>query len=604
MKRGQKEILLCDSTGCRSTGGQEIYDELIKELKKNQLEGKVKIKPTGCHGFCQTGPRLLVNPEGVLYVYLKKSDVKRIVEEHIIGGNIVEELTYKDPVTKKTVQKRNDINFYKYQVAITTKNCGKINPEDIEDYFAVGGYESLKNVLQIKPEQVIAAISTSRLRGKGGAGFPTGTKWSFLAQEASMPKYLICNGDEGDPGAFMDRTIMESDPQSVIEGMIIGAHATGATSGFVYVRAEKPLAASRMAKAIEQAQDHGYLGDNILNSGLNFNVQIRKGAGAFVCGEETALMSSILGHRGSPRPRPPYPAKSGLWGKPTNINNVKTWATIPKIIAMGAENYAKIGTEDSSGTAILCLSGNINNAGLIEIPMGTTIRRVVYDIGGGCPNGKKFKAIQIGGPSGGCIPEQYLDEKMIDTQIDFKSITTLGAIMGSGGLIVLDESTCLVDMARYFIRFTQNESCGKCVPCRIGTRKMLQILDKIVAGEGSYEDLDKLESLAFTIKNASLCGLGQTSPNPIISTLKYFRDEYEAHIKGMCPALVCKKLITYHIDPEKCIGCGLCAKNCSVNAITGELKNPFQIDNILCVRCGLCYSSCNKNAIYKKTGGM
>ena len=603
MNKNKKEIIVCCSTGCNSLGGQVIYEELVKCIKEYNLDKTVSIKPTGCHGFCQTGPRLIINPEGVLYVYLKKIDVKKIIEQHIIGGKIVEELTYKDPVSKKTVQKRDDIDFYKYQVSITTNNCGKIDPEDINDYLTVGGYQSLRKVFKMKPEQVIKEISTSRLRGKGGAGFPTGLKWSFLAKETSFPKYLICNGDEGDPGAFMDRTIMESDPQSVIEGMIIGAYATGATSGFVYVRAEKPLAASRMAKAIEQSRNYGYLGDNILNSGLNFDIQVRKGAGAFVCGEETALMSSILGNRGSPRPRPPYPANSGLWGKPTNINNVKTWATIPKIIAMGAENYAKIGTKDSSGTAILCLSGNINNAGLIEIPMGTTIRRVVYDIGGGCPNGKKFKAIQIGGPSGGCIPEQYLDVKMIDTQIDFKSITTLGAIMGSGGLIVLDESTCLVDMAHYFIQFTQNESCGKCVPCRIGTRKMLHILDKIVKGQGSYEDLDELESLAYTIKNASLCGLGQTAPNPIISTLKYFRDEYEAHIKGICPALVCKNLITYHISEELCIGCGLCAKSCPVNAITGELKKSFQIDTNLCIKCGLCFSSCNKNAIYKETGG-
>ncbi len=603
MKKYEIEIIVCCSTGCISLGGQEIYDELVRCIKEYNLDTNVKVKPTGCHGFCQTGPRLLINPEGVLYVYLKKSDVKTIVEQHLIGGKIVEKLTYKDPVTKKTVQKRDDINFYKHQVSITTNNCGKINPEDINDYLAVGGYESLKKVLTMEPEQVIQEIKTSRLRGKGGAGFPTGLKWSFLAQETSTPKYLICNGDEGDPGAFMDRTIMESDPQSIVEGMIIGAYATGATSGFVYVRAEKPLAASRIAIAIEQARKHGYLGSNILNSGLNFDIQVRKGAGAFVCGEETALMSSILGNRGSPRPRPPYPAKSGLWGKPTNINNVKTWATIPKIIDMSAENYAKIGTADSSGTAILCLSGNINNAGLIEIPMGTTIRTVVYDIGGGCPNGKKFKAIQIGGPSGGCIPEQYLDVKMIDTQIDFKSITTLGAIMGSGGLIVLDESTCLVDMAHYFIKFTQNESCGKCVPCRIGTRKMLHILDKIIMGQGSYEDLDELESLAYTIKNASLCGLGQTAPNPIISTLKYFRDEYEAHIKGICPALVCKNLITYHISAEMCVGCGICAKNCSVNAITGELKKTFQIDTNLCIKCGLCFSACPKNAIYKKTGG-
>jgi len=603
MNKNKKEIIVCCSTGCNSLGGQVIYEELVKCIKEYNLDKTVSIKPTGCHGFCQTGPRLIINPEGVLYVYLKKIDVKKIIEQHIIGGKIVEELTYKDPVSKKTVQKRDDIDFYKYQVSITTNNCGKIDPEDINDYLTVGGYQSLRKVFKMKPEQVIKEISTSRLRGKGGAGFPTGLKWSFLAQEKEFPKYLICNGDEGDPGAFMDRTIMESDPQSVIEGMIIGAYATGATSGFVYVRAEKPLAASRMAKAIEQSRNYGYLGDNILNSGLNFDIQVRKGAGAFVCGEETALMSSILGNRGSPRPRPPYPANSGLWGKPTNINNVKTWATIPKIIAMGAENYAKIGTKDSSGTAILCLSGNINNAGLIEIPMGTTIRRVVYDIGGGCPNGKKFKAIQIGGPSGGCIPEQYLDVKMIDTQIDFKSITTLGAIMGSGGLIVLDESTCLVDMAHYFIQFTQNESCGKCVPCRIGTRKMLHILDKIVKGQGSYEDLDELESLAYTIKNASLCGLGQTAPNPIISTLKYFRDEYEAHIKGICPALVCKNLISYHISAEKCIGCGLCAKSCPVNAITGELKKSFQIDTNLCIKCGLCFSSCNKNAIYKETGG-
>ncbi|MHA1394208.1 MAG: NADH-quinone oxidoreductase subunit NuoF, partial [Promethearchaeota archaeon] len=482
--------------------------------------------------------------------------------------------------------------------AITTANCGIINPEDIEEYIARGGYNSLKKCLDMKPEEVIEEVKKSGLRGRGGAGFPTGLKWTFIAREKNKPKYLVCNGDEGDPGAFMDRTIMESDPHAILEGMLIGAYAIGAEYGFIYTRAEYPLAIKRLRIAIEQAKEKGFIGKNIFGKGLNFDIQIRIGAGAFVCGEETALMASIEGRRGMPRPRPPFPAQSGLWGQPTNINNVKTWATIPKIFAMGAENYAKIGTETSKGTAILCLTGKIANAGLVEIPMGTTIRELVFNIGGGIPNGKKFKAIQIGGPSGGCLPAKYMD-----TPLDYEHLTKLGAIMGSGGFIVLDEDTCIVELAHYFIHFTQEESCGKCTPCRVGTRRMLEILQKIIDGKGTLEDLEILESTANMVKKSSLCGLGQTAPNPVLTTLKYFKDEYLAHIKGYCPALSCKNLISYKIDVEKCIGCGLCAKNCSVNAITGEKKQPHVINSDICIRCGLCYSSCPQNAIFKTTGG-
>lgn len=594
----KREIFICRSTGCNSLDAGGIHQELEDQIKANNLEKLVSVKATGCHGFCQTGPRLIIYPEGVMYIRLKKSDVKDIIEQHIKKNEPVERILYKDPVTGKPVRYKADVKFFNSQLNITTHNCGEIDPEVIDEYIAKGGYKSLKKALKMKPADIIDSIKKAKLRGRGGAGFSTAFKWQAIANEKATPKYLICNGDEGDPGAFMDRTILESDPNAVLEGMIIGAYAVGASQGFIYARAEYPLAIKRVTIAIKQAREKGFLGKNILGSGLDFDIQLRKGAGAFVCGEETALMSSIMGMRGNPRPRPPFPANSGLWGKPTNINNVKTWATIPRILDIGPENYAKIGTPDSSGTAILCITGKINNAGLVEIPMGTTIRKLVYDIGGGCPNNKKFKAIQTGGPSGGCIPAQFLD-----TPIDYEHLTALGAIMGSGGLIVLDEDTCMVELAHFFITFTQNESCGKCSPCALGTRKMLQILTKIRDGKGMMEDLDQLESLAQTVKKSSLCGLGQTAPNPVITTLKYFKDEYIAHIKGSCPALVCKNLIEYKIDEEKCTGCSLCSRSCASNAITGELKKKFKIDPTKCVKCGLCFSTCNFKAIYKTTGG-
>jgi len=591
----ERTLLICRGTGCNSLYAKDIHNELISLINSKNLNEKIKIKQTGCHGFCQIGPTIIIQPDDIIYCHLKKDDVKKIFEEHLINNKIVESLLYEDPTSKVRIPKMSDINFYKSQLqAITTINCGEIDPEDIDEYISRGGYQSFKKCLEMKPDEIIEEIKKSGLRGRGGAGFPTGLKWSFIAKEKNKPKYLICNGDEGDPGAFMDRTIMESDPHSIIEGMLIGAYAIGAEYGFIYTRAEYPLAVERLKKAIEQARSKGFLGKNILYKGLNFDINIRIGAGAFVCGEETALMASIEGRRGMPKPRPPFPANSGLWGKPTNINNVKTWATIPRIISIGAENYAKIGTQTSKGTAILCLVGKIYNSGLVEIPMGTTIKDLVFNIGGGIPNGKKFKAIQMGGPSGGCLPAQFMD-----TPIDYENITKLGAIMGSGGFIVLDEDTCIVELAHYFIHFTQEESCGKCTPCRVGTRRMLEILTNIIEGNGTLKDLDVLESIANMVKKSSLCGLGQTAPNPVLTSLKYFRDEYIAHINGYCPALVCKNLISYKIDQEKCIGCGLCAKNCSVNAITGELKKPHIINPEICIRCGLCYSSCPQNAIYK-----
>lgn len=475
---------------------------------------------------------------------------------------------------------------------------GRIDPEEIDDYLAVGGYNSIKKVfVEFTPEKVIEEIKNSGLRGRGGAGFSTGLKWTFLKNSKGSPKYLICNGDEGDPGAFMDRSTFESDPHSIIEGMTIAAFATGVHEGFVYLRAEYPLAIKRLEIAIKQAREKGFLGDNILNSGFSFNIALKQGAGAFVCGEETALMASIMGKRGNPRPRPPFPSDSGLWGKPTNINNVKTYASVPKIIEKGADWYSGIGTEDSSGTIIIALTGKINNAGLIEIPMGTTIRKLVFEIGGGIPEGKKFKAIQVGGPSGGCIPAKYLD-----TAMDYANLTKLGAIMGSGGFIVLDDDTCMVELAHYFIDFTQNESCGKCTPCRIGTKRMLDILTKIREGQATMDDLDRLEQIANVVKKTSLCGLGQTSPNPVLTTLKYFRDEYIAHIKDKsCPALHCKALIEYNIEAEKCTGCMTCARNCPVDAIEGEKKQVHVLDSKICIRCGLCYGSCTFDAIYKTT---
>ncbi|MBD3352161.1 MAG: 4Fe-4S dicluster domain-containing protein [Candidatus Lokiarchaeota archaeon] len=593
----ERTIYLCRSTGCNSSQAREIQEELEDLIQKQELN--VKIKKTGCHGFCQMGPIMVIQPDNVLYVQVKPRDAEQIVKNHLINNKVVEALLYKDPKTGESIKNMEDVQFYYKQKPIIKEFFGKIDPENIEDYLGVKGYKSAEKVIkELSPNEVIDILKISKLRGRGGAGFPTFLKWTFAKNAKGPIKYIVCNGDEGDPGAFMDRSTLESDPHSVIEGMIIAAYTIGANQGFIYLRAEYPLAIQRLEIALEQAEERGFLGKNIFDSNFNFNIELKKGAGAFVCGEETALMASIEGERGMPRPRPPFPANSGLWGKSTNINNVKTYASIPKIIANGADWFANIGTEESGGTIIIALTGKINNSGLVEIPIGTTIRTVVYDIGGGIPGGKKFKAIQIGGPSGGCIPRQFLD-----TPLDYSNLTALGAIMGSGGLIVLDESTCMVELAHFFITFTQKESCGKCTPCSVGTHKMLTLLTKIKNGKGTMEDLEKLEQLAHLVKKSSLCGLGQTAPNPVLTTLKYFRDEYIAHINGYCPALVCDSLIEYKIDAEKCKGCGLCAKNCPQNAIQGERKQPHEINPDLCVRCGLCYSSCNFGAIYKVSEG-
>ncbi len=594
----KKEILICRGTGCTSSNAPEIHNELQSLIDAHNLSEKITVKLTGCHGFCQVGPILVIQPDNVMYIRIKLEDINEIIESHFLKNQIVERLLYKDPITGKSIQKIEDIQFYREQMKCIIKNIGKINPEQIDDYLAVGGYDSLKKVLtQLKPTEVIEDIKKSRLRGRGGAGFPTGQKWEFCAVASGSPKYLICNGDEGDPGAYMDRSLLESDPHSVIEGMIIAAFAIGATQGFIYTRAEYPLAIQRFLIALEQARERKLLGDNILGSGFSFDIVLKRGAGAFVCGEETALMASIMGKRGMPIPRPPYPAISGLWGKPTNINNVKTFAAIPRIFEKGADWFSSIGTADASGTIVIALTGKINNSGLVEIPMGTTLRKLIFEIGGGIPNGKQFKAVQIGGPSGGCLPAQYLDVPM-----DYANLTELGAIMGSGGIIVADEDTCMVDLAHFFIDFTQKESCGKCGPCRIGTKKMLDILDKIKSRSAELADLNKLQKLADVIKKTSLCGLGGTAPNPVLTTIKYFRDEYIAHIvHKSCPALVCKDLIEYHIDKTLCIGCGVCKNSCSSNAILGELKQPHEINSELCMKCGLCYSSCAKTAVIKTT---
>ena len=596
-----RTVRICRGTGCNSLNAGEIYDTLVKLIRENDLSQFINIKSTGCHGFCQVGPTIIIDPDDVLYSSLKIKDIQKIVDQHLKRDEIVKELLYKDPKTGKSITNMKEIQFFYEQHPIITKNCGKINPENIDEYIKEGGYNSIKKVLNLfEPIEVIEEIKKSRLRGRGGAGFPTGQKWDFCRKAQGSPKYLICNGDEGDPGAFMDRTILESDPHSVIEGMLIAAYAIGAEYGYIYIRAEYPLAIERFNIALEQAKKSGYLGENILGTGFNFNIILKKGAGAFVCGEESALIASIMGKRGMPRPRPPYPAVSGLWNKPTNNNNVKTYATIPRIIEKGADWYSSIGTKDAPGTLVVALTGKINNSGLVEIPMGTSIKKLVEDIGGGIPNGKKFKAVQIGGPSGGCIPASFSDTKM-----DYESITSLGSIMGSGGFIVLDEDTCMVELAHYFISFTQNESCGKCVPCRVGTKRMLDILTKIKEGKAELKDLEKLEEIADVVKKTSLCGLGQTAPNPVLTTLKYFMDEYKAHIlEKSCPALVCKDLIQYKIIEEKCPGCGVCLTNCPVSAITGEEKSPHIINSNLCSKCGLCYSLCPYNVIIKTTNSQ
>ncbi|MDD4202395.1 MAG: NADH-quinone oxidoreductase subunit NuoF [Candidatus Omnitrophica bacterium] len=595
--RAEKTITFCNGPGCMHLESTKIIDALKQELQKRDLSYKdVKITISGCLGMCEQGPIVIVNPGYIIYGKVKLSDVSQIVEEHIIKNKPVVRLTIEqNHLYNRFFRVFGDIDFFGKQMRIALRNCGIIDPENIDDYLSVRGYEALAKVLtDLTPEQVIEQIKISGLRGRGGAGFPTGLKWEFTRKAAGDVKYVICNADEGDPGAFMDRSAIEGDPHSVIEGIIIGGYAIGATEGKVYIRAEYPLAIKRLEKAIKDAREHGFLGKNILGTDFSFDIEIRLGAGAFVCGEETALIHSIEGSRGMPRPRPPFPSVSGLFGKPTLINNVETWTNIPVIILDGAKWFSSIGTEKSKGTKVFAVAGKIKNTGLVEVPMGTTLREIVYDIGGGIPNGKKFKAIQTGGPSGGCLPEAYLD-----VPVDYESLSKAGSIMGSGGMIVIDEDSCMVNIARFFLEFTQNESCGKCTPCREGTKRMLEILTRIVEGKGQSGDIEKLERLGETIKKASLCGLGQSAPNPVLSTIKNFRHEYEEHINDKkCTAGECQALLSYTIS-DKCIGCTACKKVCPVNAITGQVKNKHIIDQQKCIKCGQCVQACKFDAIVK-----
>ncbi len=600
------QVLCCGGTGCTSSGSPKIQAAFEAEIAKQGLSDEVKVVQTGCFGLCALGPVVIVYPDGTFYSNITEEDVPTIVEEHLLKGRVVEKLVYNDVGDKDAAEKidaahasLNDTVFYKSQYRLALKNCGVINPESIDEYIAMDGYKALGKVLtEMTPDEVIQTILDSGLRGRGGAGFPTGMKWRFASgNRGNVQKYVACNADEGDPGAFMDRSVLEGDPHALIEAMAIAGYAIGADQGYVYVRAEYPIAVNRLQIAIDQAREYGLLGEDIFGTGFKFNLDIRLGAGAFVCGEETALMTSIEGKRGEPRPRPPFPAVKGLFGKPTVLNNVETYANIPQIILNGADWFNKIGTEKSKGTKVFALGGKIKNTGLVEVPMGTTLRHIIEEIGGGIPNGKKFKAAQTGGPSGGCIPAH-----LIDTPIDYDNLLEIGSMMGSGGLIVMDEDNCMVDIARFFLDFTVDESCGKCTPCRIGTKRLMELLDKIIEGKGELEDLDRLEELSNYIKSASLCGLGQTAPNPVLSTLRYFREEYIAHIVDKkCPAGVCKKLISFKIDPDKCIGCGMCAKQCPADAIVkttyvapGHKLPSLEIDTTKCVKCGACLASCKK----------
>ena len=595
MQHIRAHVLICGGTGCKSAGSKEVQLAFSRAIEAKGLSDEVMVVETGCHGFCEHGPLVIVYPEGTFYCQVKAEDVEEIVESHLFKGRIVERLLYHEPLTHESIPNYSEINFYKKQHRLVLENCGAINPEQIEEYIAVGGYEALaKAVTTMSPEDVIEEIKKSGLRGRGGGGFPTGMKWQFAKASVSDKKYVICNADEGDPGAFMDRSVLEGDPHKILEGMAVCGYAIGADEGYIYVRAEYPLAIKRLRIAIEQAEAMGLLGENIFGSGFSFKLHIKEGAGAFVCGEETALMASIEGKRGMPRPRPPFPAVAGLWGKPTNINNVETFGNVAAIITNGADWYAGFGTEKSKGTKVFALTGKINNTGLAEVPMGITMREIIYDIGGGINGGKKFKAVQIGGPSGGCLPES-----MLDLSIDYDSLTAAGAMMGSGGLVVMDEDTCMVDVAKFFLNFTQSESCGKCTPCREGTKRMLEVLTRITEGQGREGDIELLEELARNVKETALCGLGQTAPNPVLSTLKYFRHEYEAHIKEKrCPAGACEKLANYEIT-DACKGCGLCACQCPVNAISGEVKKKHVIDVTKCIKCGACMAACPFKAITK-----
>ena len=594
----RSHVLVCGGTGCTSSGSQQIIQTLKEELKKNRLQNEVAVVKTGCHGLCAEGPVMIVYPEAVFYSKVRPEDVEEIVSEHLLKGRIVERLVYHEAQAPEEIKSLNETTFYKKQHRIALRNCGVINPESIDEYIGTGGYEALGKVLtEMTPDEVIQTILDSGLRGRGGAGFPTGLKWRFASgNRGNVQKYVCCNADEGDPGAFMDRSVLEGDPHVVLEAMAIAGYAIGADQGYIYVRAEYPIAVERLQIAINQAREYGLLGKNIFESGFDFDIELRLGAGAFVCGEETALMTSIEGNRGEPRPRPPFPAVKGLFASPTILNNVETWANIPQIIINGPKWFASMGTEKSKGTKVFALGGKINNTGLVEIPMGTTLRTVIEDIGGGIPNGKKFKAAQTGGPSGGCIPAEHFD-----IPIDYDNLISIGSMMGSGGLIVMDEDTCMVDIAKFFLQFTVDESCGKCTPCRVGTKRLLELLEKITDGRGTLEDIDKMEELCYYIKDNALCGLGQTAPNPVLSTLRYFRDEYIEHVVNKrCPAGVCKKLITYKIDPVKCKGCTLCARNCPVDAIEGQVKVAHSIDTSKCVKCGTCIDKCRFGAIYKE----
>ena len=593
----RSHVLVCGGTGCTSSGSVKIIEEFERELAATGLTEEVKVVKTGCFGLCALGPVVIVYPEGSFYSRVKAEDVKEIVDEHLLKGRIVKRLLYTETVAEDKIKSLDQTDFYKKQMRVALRNCGVIDPEDINEYIAYDGYQALGRVLtEMTPDDVIEILKTSGLRGRGGAGFPTWLKWNFAKAQPAGQKYVCCNADEGDPGAFMDRSVLEGDPHAVLEAMTIAGYTIGSNQGYIYVRAEYTIAVKRLEIAINQSREMGFLGKDIFGSGFDFDIELRLGAGAFVCGEETALMTSIEGHRGEPRPRPPFPAVKGLFGKPSILNNVETWANIPQIILKGPEWFASMGTEKSKGTKVFALGGKIHNTGLVEVPMGTTLREIIEEIGGGIPNGKKFKAAQTGGPSGGCIPAS-----LIDTEIDYDNLLAIGSMMGSGGLIVMDEDNCMVDIAKFFLEFTVDESCGKCTPCRIGTKRLYEMLDKITRGNATLEDLDKMEELCYYIKENALCGLGQTAPNPVLSTLRYFRDEYIAHVVDKrCPAGVCKHLLQYRIEKEKCKGCTLCARQCPVGAISGSVKNPHVIDQTKCIKCGACMEKCKFGAIVKK----